>query len=177
MTAKPRPSSSRTCIAEGTRWVANPAELTAARSAGFPLSLRQLRDSGPGSTAVLQEPLASPCDWVLSLALSYSACQAGPKRNEDPMNGCQIGTKYPILHAKQDPSEKRILCMAAKQGPNALFCMPNRTQVYPIGSSAWVWSLALSTSLPLCLPSTASSSACWTLRIWQTRRREAPKLG
>jgi hypothetical protein len=46
-------------------------------------------------------------------------------------------TQCPVLHAEQDPTYPigfidhdrcKDLCMAAKQGANVLFCVPNRTQ-------------------------------------------------
>jgi hypothetical protein len=57
-----------------------------------------------------------------------------PEANTTAPNGnvlrCQSEAMFDVQWESRlqvTTSERRILCMAAKQGPNVLFCMPNRT--------------------------------------------------
>jgi hypothetical protein len=71
----------------------------------------------------------------------------------DPINGCQLGTKCPILaqpwhpavdketrggacvERRADTTEMTILLKAASYGPNGLFCMPTRSKCVLLGFS------------------------------------------
>jgi hypothetical protein len=82
--------------------------------------------------------------WV-----SLQALQSRLHGNEDPINGCQIGTKHPTSHAKQDQLHPIHFSDATRHKTRHASCIH-----HPITSTATLVTSAVGVALPVPIPST-----------------------
>jgi hypothetical protein len=68
---------------------------------------------------------SSGCSRSVIMAAAASTCTRATHRNEDPICGCQIGTKYPVLHVQENHQRRRRPALAKQR--HATLHQPSKT--------------------------------------------------